>query len=71
MRGVAYLHEASVWDSNRCDMRGCLQAVVKTCLASGLPTDPHGAYFVISSADVAQGGFCTSYCGWHDDRDGL
>lgn len=48
-----------------------MQAIVETCLASGLPKDRNGAYFVISSADVAQGGFCTSYCGWHDDREGL
>jgi hypothetical protein len=47
------------------------QSVVHTCIASGLPKDPNGAYFVISSPDVAQGSFCTSYCGWHDDRDGL
>ncbi len=48
-----------------------VQAVVKTCINSGLPRDSNGAYFVISSPDVAQGGFCSSYCGWHDDRDGL
>ena len=70
-RWLAYGDETPVENCNTCDVRGCSQAVVKTCLASGLPRDPDGAYFVISSADVAQGGFCTSYCGWHDDKEGL
>ena len=48
-----------------------LQEIVKTCIGSGLPKSSNGAYFVISSADVAQDGFCTSYCGFHDDHDGL
>ena len=31
-----------------------------------LPLDPKGAYFVLTSADVAEtSGFCTNYCGWH------
>ena len=55
----------------RPDSFHCTQAVVKTCINSGLPSDRSGAYFVISSPDVAQGGFCSSYCGWHDDKDGL
>jgi len=30
--------------------------------------DPNGMYFVLTSPDVtATSGFCTSYCGWHDN----
>ena len=50
---------------------GVAQSIVQTCISNGLPRDRSGAYFVISSADVAQGTFCRSYCGWHDDQDGL
>jgi hypothetical protein len=41
--------------------------VVATAIGGGkLPLDAHGAYFVLTSADVtATSGFCTSYCGWH------
>jgi hypothetical protein len=49
----------------------CAQSIVNTCISNGLPRDSNGVYFVISSADVAQGSFCSSYCGWHDDREGL
>jgi len=44
-----------------------VQAVVSSALASGgLPTDPNGVYFVLTSADVTEtSGFCTQYCGWH------
>lgn len=41
-------------------------AVVSTAISSGrLPADSHATYFVLTSGDVAQGGFCSSYCGWH------
>jgi hypothetical protein len=42
-------------------------SVVASALASNaLPTDPHGVYFVLTSADVDEtSGFCTKYCGWH------
>jgi len=44
-----------------------VQAVVSSALSSGgLPTDPNGVYFVLTSADVTEtSGFCTQYCGWH------
>ncbi len=44
---------------------------VKTVVASainskGLPADPNGVYFVLTSKDVNEtSGFCTKYCGWH------
>ena len=42
-------------------------AIVKRAISSGaLPLDPIGAYFVLTSADVAEtSGFCSQYCGWH------
>ncbi len=44
-----------------------IQAIVSGALSSGsLPYDPNGAYFVLTSQDVAESsGFCTKYCGWH------
>ncbi len=42
-------------------------AIVQRAISSGaLPLDPMGAYFVLTSADVAEtSGFCSQYCGWH------
>ncbi len=44
-----------------------IQAIVSSALTSGrLPYDNNGAYFVLTSQDVAESsGFCTQYCGWH------
>ena len=45
-----------------------VQAVVSSAISSGrLPKDTNAVYFVLTSADVGQGGggFCGSYCGWH------
>src|SRR5262249_39671608 len=40
--------------------------VVASAITSGkLPLDDNGVYFVFTSADVDQPGFCTNYCGWH------
>jgi hypothetical protein len=37
-------------------------------VAAQAPTDPNGVYFVLTSADVKEtSGFCTQYCGWHDN----
>ncbi len=43
-----------------------IQQVVIDAINGGLPLDPNGVYFVLTSADVtASSGFCTQYCGWH------
>jgi hypothetical protein len=43
-----------------------IQTIVKTAIsANALPLDANGVYFVLTSADVAKSGFCSSYCGWH------
>ncbi len=45
-----------------------IRAIVSRGLANGLPTDPNGVYFVLTSADVnetSHGGFCTAQCGYH------
>jgi hypothetical protein len=44
-----------------------IQTIVATALSNKtLPYDPNGAYFVLTSQDVAESsGFCTQYCGWH------
>lgn len=44
-----------------------IATIVSSAINSGrLPADSNGAYFVLTSADVAEAsGFCTQYCGWH------
>jgi len=44
-----------------------IQTIVTNAINShALPNDPNGAYFVLTSKDVAESsGFCTQYCGWH------
>jgi len=43
-----------------------IAAVVRDAIARGdLPLDYDGVYFVLTSADVTDSGFCVSYCGWH------
>ncbi|THD07762.1 hypothetical protein [Metallibacterium scheffleri] len=53
-----------------------IQTIVQDAITEGrLPLDNNGIYFVLTSSDVmessngnlAQGGFCTKYCGWHTD----
>lgn len=45
--------------------------VTQTLSDNNLAPDPDGVYFVFTSADVIEGnvfsGFCTDYCGWHDE----
>jgi hypothetical protein len=39
---------------------------VANALANGLPSDPNGVYFVLTSKEVTEtSGFCTQYCAWH------
>jgi hypothetical protein len=44
-----------------------IQTIVANAIGRGaLPYDSNGAYFVLTSQDVAESsGFCTKYCGWH------
>ncbi len=53
-----------------------IQTIVQDAISEGrLPLDGNGIYFVLTSPDVmesssgnlANGGFCTAYCGWHTD----
>jgi hypothetical protein len=45
-----------------------IPAIVKNAITSpnGLPVDPNGVYFVITSPDVAVSGFCRSFCAYHN-----
>ncbi len=44
-----------------------IATIVSNAISSGLPKDPTGVYFVLTSSDVNEtSGFCTSYCGWHN-----
>jgi hypothetical protein len=48
---------------------GGVAAIVANAIhndAGGLPLDPNGVYFVLTSADVNEGSFCSTYCGYHD-----
>jgi hypothetical protein len=38
---------------------------VQNAIGAGLPKDPNGVYFVLTSSNVTKSGFLTSYCGWH------
>jgi len=43
-----------------------IQAIVTSAISNGLPFDPNGLYFVLTSSNVAEkSGFCSKYCGWH------
>lgn len=40
--------------------------IVSNAITNGLlPLDSNGVYFVLSSSDVSEVGFCTQFCGWH------
>ncbi len=48
------------------DIASIVQTAIQTGLPNGLPRDPNGVYFVLTSSDVSEtSGFCTRYCGWH------
>ncbi len=45
---------------------GAIAAIVANAISNlGLPEDPNGVYFVLTSRDVKLGGFCGSFCAWH------
>jgi hypothetical protein len=41
------------------------QVVVNAFNSGSLPIDSNGVYFVLTSADVDELGFCKRFCGWH------
>jgi hypothetical protein len=57
---VAYPYGTALTDAN-------IKSIVSDAIVGGkLPSDTHGVYFVLTSADVNEtSGFCTQYCGWH------
>ncbi len=43
-----------------------ISAAIANHLASGsLPTDPHGVYLFMTSSNIKESGFCSSFCGFH------
>ena len=47
---------------------GDVQTIVTNAIHNAwLPDDPWGIYVVLTSADVAEEGFCSRHCGWHTD----
>jgi hypothetical protein len=45
---------------------GDIKAIVDDAITSKqLPLDADGVYFVLTSADVSEAGFCSFDCGWH------
>jgi hypothetical protein len=42
-----------------------LTSIVTRSLSNGLPTDPNGVYVVVTSSNVSERGFCSSFCGFH------
>lgn len=56
---VGYTHGTSLGD-------GEVGQIAEEAIRAGqLPLDVHGVYFVLTSDDVAEGGFCAGYCGYH------
>ena len=46
---------------------GDVQAIVTNAIDRGwLPNDPWGQYYVLTSPDVNEDGFCSQHCGWHN-----
>jgi hypothetical protein len=46
-------------------MSGVASVVQRAIVTGLLPADSQGVYFVLSSADVTEDGFCQTGCGWH------
>jgi len=42
-----------------------LSAIVTRSFSNGLPVDPNGVYMVLTSSNVSERGFCSSFCGFH------
>ena len=42
-----------------------LSAIVTRSFSNGLPKDTNGVYLVLTSSDVREQGFCSSFCGFH------
>lgn len=42
-----------------------LSSIVTRSFSNGLPTNTNGVYVVITSSDVSERGFCSSFCGFH------
>ena len=42
-----------------------LSAIVTRSFSNGLPKDTNGVYVVLTSSDVSERGFCSSFCGFH------
>lgn len=42
-----------------------LSNIVTRSFSNGLPVDPNGVYAVITSSDISERGFCSSFCGFH------
>ncbi|MDP9121248.1 MAG: EXORDIUM family protein [Acidobacteriota bacterium] len=56
----SYSQGANINDS------GVQAAALRAINNGSLPSDSHGVYLVVTSADVNEtSGFCTQYCGWH------
>jgi hypothetical protein len=75
VNGIAYNVENSVHYSGSVNdnysrganlNNGAVAAIVANAISNlGLPEDPNGVYFVLTSQDVKLGGFCGSFCAWH------
>jgi hypothetical protein len=70
---VTYGGEAAVGYARGLTIDGAkiFDVVAETIHSGGLPLDPNGVYFVLTSADVSVAGdhpgegFCNTFCAWH------
>jgi hypothetical protein len=42
-----------------------LSSIVNRSFTNGLPKDANGVYFVLTSSNVSEQGFCSQFCGFH------
>jgi len=51
--------------TNNLGSNGARSAVTKAITSGKVPADSNAVYFLLTSSDVSEGGFCSSYCGYH------
>jgi hypothetical protein len=61
----ANTYEDTGYSQGRQIKSNTVPAVIQYAIQQGLPADPNGVYFVITSPDVKVPGFCTSFCAYH------
>ena len=67
MAGYGYYPHGKILVDN--DIKNIVKDAISNHLVfspSPSGTDPNGIYFVMTSADVSEGNYCSVYCAWHN-----